>query len=73
MFWFGPIFFKSYCKSKMRVKSDVSLLVCFATKAIRCELLTNLSANYFIVALKGSSPKEESRYLFGSLQNLYSP
>lgn len=49
----GPIYIKQGgTRSKILVKAYIALFVCLATKAIHIELVTSLSADSFISALK---------------------
>ncbi|XP_044779823.1 uncharacterized protein LOC123327468 [Drosophila simulans] len=48
----GPFFHKSDCRNKPAIKCYVCVFICFATKAVRLELIKDLSTVAFLCGLK---------------------
>lgn len=65
--YFGPIHIRENMKRKAKlVKSYGAIFVCFATKAVHIELVSNLSTEAFLAALKRLLSRR------GSISNIYS-
>lgn len=65
--YFGPLKLKQGCRKNAPVgKAYGVVFVCFATKAVHCELATDLTTEGFIAALKRFTSRR------GKVKNLYS-
>lgn len=62
----GPFFTKRTTRGATKIKSYIALFVCFATKAIHLELVSDLTTNSFISALKRFMARR------GKVSNMYS-
>lgn len=50
--YFGPIYLKQNKRSKIKIKAWVALFVCLVTKAVHLEVVSDLTSECFINALK---------------------